>query len=345
MPVSEAAALETGALAMVGEEMIASAAALDARLRGASAPFVVRGLAADWPLVKAGQGSSGEARAYLLKHRRDRPFTFSLGQPGRGERLFYDDAMAMNFRTLRGSLAEIFGAIDANEGHPDAPAVYLASIDLHDYFTGLHESNHVDLGDRSTLASIWIGTPTRIAAHNDLPDNLAVCAVGRRRFTLFPPDQIANLYLGPIDNTPAGRPVSMVDLKAPDFAAFPRFRDALASAQIAELGPGDALFIPSLWWHHVEALDPFNALVNYWWREAKPYLGHPQDALNHAMLAIRDLPPQQKRYWRDLFDHYVFTNGDDVTAHIPQSARGVLAPLTPESAGQLRANILRGLSR
>jgi hypothetical protein len=343
--VSDTTVLAGQALPTIVEKTVASSAELDGLLLGADAPFVVRGLAAEWPLVKAGRRSTGEARAYLLKHRRDRPFTFSLGQPGRGERLFYDDAMAMNFRTLRGSLDEIFSAMDLNEGHPDAPAVYLASIDIHDYFTGLEDSNHLDLGDRSPLASIWIGTPTRVAPHNDLPDNVAVCAVGHRRFTLFPPDQFANLYLGPVDNTPAGRPVSMVDLKTPDFEAFPRFRDALASAQVAELGPGDALFIPSLWWHQVEALDPFNALVNYWWREAKPYLGHPQDALNHAMLAVRDLPPAQKAHWRDLFDHYVFANGDDVTAHIPQPARGVLAPLTPETAGQLRANILRGLSR
>ena len=63
------------------------------------------------------------------------------------------------------------------------------------------------------------------------------------------------------------------------------------------------------------------------------------------MLAIRDLPPAQKDYWRQMFDHYVFGNGDEVTAHIPEPARGVLCPLTAETAGKLRANILRGLSR
>jgi hypothetical protein len=341
----DAASPPVDQIARIPEEAITRGADLDARLKGARSPFVIRGLVADWPLVEAGLRSAAEARAYLLKLRRDRPFTMSVGAPGSGGRLFYDEAMGMNFRMGRATLGEIFAGIEAMEGHADAPAIYLSSVDVHAYFDGLHEANHVDLGTRELLSSIWIGTRTRIAAHNDFPHNLACCAVGRRRFTLFPPDQFANLYLGPIDNTPAGRPVSMVDLKNPDFAAFPRFREALDRAVTAELEPGDAVFIPSLWWHHVEALEPFNVLVNYWWRDSPRFLGQPQDALIHAMLAIRDLPDDEKAMWRALFDHYVFENGDEVTAHIPPDARGVLAPLTPESADRLRANLLRGLTK
>ena len=334
----------TPMLARVAEEQVASSG-LDARLKTAREPFVIRGLVADWPLVKAGLESSASARAYLLEHRRDRAFTVNIGQPGAGERLFYDESMAMNFRTGRGSLDDIFAGIDANEGRRDAPAIYLSSVDVKDYFDGLHDANHVDLGEREPIESIWIGTRTRIAAHNDFPDNLACCAVGRRRFTLFPPDQFANLYVGPIDNTPAGRPVSMVDLHDPDFARFPHFREALKVARIAELEPGDAIFIPSMWWHHVEALEPFNVLVNYWWRDTARFLGQPQDALNHAILAIRDLPDDEKQLWRALFEHYVFGNPAAAAEHIPEGARGILAPLDAETAGRIRANLLRSLSR
>ena len=333
------------ALAPVPEVTIAGGDDLDARLRAEKRPFIVRGLIADWPLVEAGRRSARDARDYLLRRRRDRPFTVSIGARASGGRLFYDDAMAMNFRTVQVKLPEIFAQIDEVEDQPDAPPIYLASIDMHDYFTGLHEENHVELGDRSCLASIWVGTRTRIAAHNDFPDNLACVAVGRRRFTLFPPDQFRNLYLGPVDNTPAGRAVSMVDFHAPNLTAHPRFGEALRHAQVAELDAGDALYIPSTWWHHVEGLDPFNVLVNYWWRETPRWLGQPQDALNHAMMAIRDLPSDEKRHWRDLFDYYVFENGDEVVAHIPPEARSVLAPLTTESAGRIRAFLLRTLSR
>ncbi len=334
-----------GSLAKVPEVVLSGAAALDAQLRAADRPFIVRGLVSDWPLVQAGLRSGREVRAYLEARHRDRPFVVSIGEPDAGGRLFYDDAMGMNFRTYNAKLPDIFAQIDRSEGQAGAPTIYFASIDVQDFFDGLHEANHVDLGDRSCLASIWMGTPTRIAAHNDFPHNLACVAVGRRRFTLFPREQFRNLYLGPVDNTPAGRAISMVDFHAPDFARFPRFREALAHAQVADLAPGDALYIPSMWYHHVEGLDPFNVLVNYWWRETPRWLGQPQDALNHAILSVRDLPDDEKAHWRDLFDHYVFENDAQSTAHIPEKARSILAPLTAETAGRIRAFLLRTLSR
>jgi hypothetical protein len=322
-----------------------SGAGLDSLLDDAREPFVLRGLVADWPLVAAAKRSARDVRRYLLDHARDRPFMVSIGPPGHDGRLFYDHDMAMNFRAGTGKLTDIFAGIDKGEQLGDIRTVYLASIDIPTHFDGLDEANPVDLGARDPLKSIWIGTRTRIAAHNDFPDNLACCAAGRRRFTLFPPDQFRNLYLGPIDHTPAGRVVSMVDFDAPDLAAHPRFALAMAHALTVELEPGDAIFIPSMWWHHVEGLADFNILVNYWWRRTPAWLGQPQEALNHAILAIRDLPPEDKAIWRDLFDHYVFENDGGVTDHIPESARSILAPLTPETAGRLRAFLLRTLSR
>ena len=66
-----------------------------------------------------------------------------------------------------------------------------------------------------------------------------------RRFTLFAPELVDRLYIGPLDLTPAGQPISLVDLAAPDLARFPRFAEALPQAQVVTLEPGDALFIPA----------------------------------------------------------------------------------------------------
>src|SRR3546814_19620038 len=81
----------------------------------------------------------------------------------------------------------------------------------------------------------------RVAPHYDLMENVACCVAGRRRFTLFPPDQLANLYPGPFELTPAGTPVSMVDPFAPDLDRYPRFAEAGTHARGATLEPGEAL--------------------------------------------------------------------------------------------------------
>ena len=149
---------------------------------------------------------------------------------------------------------------------------------------GFRDANDVALGDRQALMSIWIGNRTCIAAHHDLPDNLACVVAGRRRFTLFPPSELPNLYIGPLDFTPAGQAVSLVDFARPDLEKFPKFAQALARAQVVELQAGDAVFIPSMWWHHVEALDAFNVLVNYWWRQSPAHMDSPMNALLMACL-------------------------------------------------------------
>ena len=123
-------------------------------------------------------------------------------------------------------------------------------------------------GEVETLLADLVGRPLRLGGavktqtHNDRDHNLACVLAGRRRFLLFPPEQVANLFVGPLDNPP---PLSLVDPEAPDLDRFPRFQGAMAAARVALLDPGDALFIPRYWWHHVTSLDPYNAMVNYWW--------------------------------------------------------------------------------
>ncbi|GHC91031.1 cupin [Novosphingobium pokkalii] len=329
----------------VREVTAPDAAALDALLAQETTPFVVRALAAHWPLVQAGRDGAAAARAHLAAHARPRAFTVSLAGPQAGGRLFYDPAMQVNFQTVQEPLTAIWARFDAAEQTADGRLVYMGSIDIPGWFEGLDAANPMPLGDREALASVWIGTATRVAAHNDFPHNLAVCAVGQRCFTLFPPDQFANLYLGPLANTPAGRAVSMVDPDAPDPLRHPGYASALAHAQVADLAPGDALFIPSGWYHAVDATAPFNVLVNYWWRDTPRWLGQPQDALIHAILAIRDLPEAERQQWRALFEHHVFSGGEAARAHLPPAGQGILAPLDATAAGRIRAFLLRSLSR
>ena len=59
--------------------------------------------------------------------------------------------------------------------------------------------------------------------------------------------------------------------------------------------PGDAIFIPSQWWHAVQALEPVSALVNFWWRQSPAYMDTPLNTLMLALLSLRDLPPELQR--------------------------------------------------
>ena len=196
----------------------------------------------------------------------------------------------------------------------------------------------------SVAPRIWLGNQLVVQTHFDLSSNIACVAGGRRRFTLFPPEQVANLYVGPIEFNISGPPISMVSLRNPDLARFPRFAEALAASQSAELAPGDAIYIPYGWWHHVEALEPFNVLVNYWWNEARQ-VGSPFDSMLHAILTLRDLPPEQRAVWRTLFEHYVFTSGDESMSHLPREQRGMLGPPSPERAQAIRAILARAFTR
>jgi len=204
---------------------------------------------------------------------------------------------------------------------------------------GFEADNRMELVRPDVQPRAWIGNRIRVAPHYDHYENIGVVVAGRRRFTLFPPEQIVNLYLGPLELTPAGTPISLVDLANPDLDRFPRFAEAAKLAQSAELEPGDAIYIPYQWWHAVESLKPFNFFVNYWWSDARPDLGRAYDALMHAFFALKHLPPEQRAIWKTVFDHFIFETHGNPAEHLPPHARGVLGEPTPELIARMRATL------
>lgn len=204
----------------------------------------------------------------------------------------------------------------------DPPAMAIQSVRAAELIPGFSLENPLDIL-AETDPRLWIGNRIRVAPHYDVKENIACCVAGQRRFTLFPPDQTRNLYPGPFELTPAGTPVSMVDLERPDLQLHPRFEEARKHASQAVLEPGDAIYIPYCWWHGVDSLAPVSILVNYWWNEGVPEgNGGHYDALLHAILSFRHLPREQKRVWRDMLDYYVFSDEDPV-GHLPDHAKGV----------------------
>lgn len=309
-------------------------------------PVVLRGLVADWPLVRAAVASAEAADHYIRRFYEDASVGLVFAPPEAGGRIFYNEDMSgFNFERLKLKLTEILDRICQHSGDERPPAIYVGSTTVDTCLPGFRDENDIDFPDIDPLVSIWLGNRTRVAAHFDLPHNLACCAVGRRRFTLFPPEQLKNLYVGPLDFNPAGQAISLVDFHAPDFDRFPRFGRALQEAQVAELEPGDALFVPSMWWHHVEALDDFNVLINYWWSFGPAFSGDPKNVLTHALLSLRGLPAEQRRAWQEIFRHYVFEFDEEVVAHIPERRRGILGALDDTVARRIRAHLLNRLNR
>jgi ribosomal protein L16 Arg81 hydroxylase len=195
------------------------------------------------------------------------------------------------------------------------------------------------------VAKIWLGTESVAAAHFDQPQNIACCVLGKRRFTLFAPEQVHNLYPGPLSPTPGGQVVTLADLSNPDFTRFPRLEQALENAYIVDLEPGDSLYYPSMWWHEVEAFDRFNAMVNFWWMTAQPFMGNPMDVLMHAMMSVRDRPSSEKAAWKALFDYYIFNDPEQVRAHLPTQSHGAFATMDDNLSRQLRAMLRNNLNR
>jgi hypothetical protein len=317
----------------------------------AGQPAILKGLARDWPLVRSGLESAQSAIAYLRRFGGPKPITVFVGHPDIAGRFFYnDDLTGFNFKALKAPLGDTLDRLQAQLGDSGAPSIYVGSTNVDLYLPQLRKENDLLLRGPAfefhrPIMSIWLGNRTVATAHYDSTHNLACCAVGRRRFTLFPPEQVLNLYPGPLEPTPGGQVVSMVDFEAPDFERFPRFSEALAAGQVADLEPGDVLFYPAMWWHHVQALESFNALVNYWWTTLPAFIDSPQVTLMHALLSLRDRPAQEKSAWRALFDYYVFGPSQRAAEHLPANARGNLAPMDEVKAHRLRTFLINRLNR
>lgn len=308
---------------------------------GRTEPLLFKGSVAQWPMVQAAQ--TGALSDYLAPFDQGRPLVVFRAPASAEGRIFYNDAMdGFNFERGAGQLTTTLRELEG--GIADGSCRYVGSTSMDHFLTGVRDHNDLPIPGEQPLVSLWFGNKTRIAAHFDLPQNLACVVAGRRRFTLFPPEQVANLYPGPVDFTPAGQAISMVDFYDPDHDRFPRYQEALNAASVANMEPGDVLFLPSMWWHQVEGLDAVNALVNYWWRDTPAWTGLPHDALMHSLLAIGALPAAQRKAWGELFDHYV-VNREEATAHIPEARRGPLGKIDHGLATKLRQFLAGKLQR
>lgn len=307
-------------------------------------PVVLRGLVDQWPATHYGRTSPQAIIGYLRRLDNGSLVNAILMPPEVRGRLGYNAAMSgFNFVRNRVTLASVGEQILRYSAFARPPSVAAQAARIDECLPGFVEENPLTLLDAAVRPRLWLGNTITSPAHVDETHNIACVVSGRRRFILFPPEQIGNLYIGPVDFTPTGAPIALPSLTEPDFEHFPRLRVALQHAQVAELDPGDALYIPALWWHQVDSLSSCNVLVNYWWHPiageavgASPVF----DCLLHCMLTLRRMPPEVRAGWRAAFEHYIFGPDAPLSDHIPQERRGVLGEITPEVARHIRTQLL-----
>jgi hypothetical protein len=301
-------------------------------------PVLMRNLVDHWPVVAAARRSPSDFRDYLAGFDAGGSMEAFVGKPAIAGKYFYDgDLGGFNFERRQMRFAAALDAIVAGLDRTDGESLYVGSVPVSDYLPGFQAENAMPLVPAP--ARIWLGHAGDISAHYDTVDNLACVVAGRRRFTLYAPELVGNLYPGPIDHTMAGQPVSLAASLSDD-GRFPRFSAARDRAVVAELEPGDALYIPKLWWHRVQSTAPFNGLVNYWWDAFSGGPDAPHTAMLLSMITIAERPLAERRAWKALFDHYVFRENGHPLAHLPEERHGMLGPLK-QNYGRIRARVMQ----
>ena len=334
--ISGGEALDIDVLPRVAETGPCSPAEFET-IVAAEQPVVIRGLLDAWPALAAGRRSPTALNAYLKAMDTGAPVPVMEAPASTGGRFGYGaDLREFAFSKRQAGLTETLDRIEHLLGWPEAPFVAIQMLPLASHLPAFVRDNPLDLMPPRVMPRLWVGGPVKTQTHNDRDHNLACVIAGRRRFVLFPPTQVANLYVGPLDNPP---PLSLVDPEAPDLARFPRYRDAHAAAQVAWLEPGDTLFVPKYWWHHVTSLAPYNAMVNWWWGETGVGLERTNDVFLTALLAFKDLPPGERAYWKAMFEAYVFAADGEASAHIPDGLKGALGPMSPSFRETLKRQL------
>jgi hypothetical protein len=304
-------------------------------------PVVIRGLVSSWPIVSAARRSPAHFKDYVSQFDAGKVVEVFTGEARIAGKYYYsDDLRTFNFERTRMRFADALDRIVSTSSQPGRSSLYLGSLPVEDYLPGFSASNALPLLNDDVAARIWLGHESDVSAHYDTLDNVACVVAGVRRFTLFSPDTIGQLYVGPIDHTMAGQPVSLAASAPNDDARFPRFREIRDQALVAELHAGDAIYIPKLWWHQVVATSPFNALVNYWWDAFSAGPDAPSTALLLSLITIAERPPEERQAWKAFFDHYVFRSNGHPLSHLPASQHGVLGPLQPHNYDRIRAQVM-----
>eukprot|EP00301_Raphidiophrys_heterophryoidea_P010938 c1629_g1_i1.p1 GENE.c1629_g1_i1~~c1629_g1_i1.p1 ORF type:complete len:366 (-),score=66.28 c1629_g1_i1:314-1411(-) len=119
----------------------------------------------------------------------------------------------------------------------------------------------LSLGPQKSAISLWAGQASVLSpCHYDGYRNFYTVLLGRKRFRIFPPTAADSLRPYPYLHPHHAQCQTNVSLAATDSSVV----GSLGSIEmVAELSPGDMLYLPPMWFHEVETLEP-SVAVNVW---------------------------------------------------------------------------------
>lgn len=214
-------------------EPVAVARAVDKPADGGATPLLLKGVAADWPATRLWSFE------YLAKIGGPQAVKLVVGNRESGRTAFIHSALDDYLLSLHRD----------GSSCPGEPARYLKEFDLLRQMPVLKGDVRPDeLFSRHHIvsSSAWIGPAgAHTGLHRDYLDNLAVLLRGRKRFFLARPGTIESLggVSRKFDRWARLSRIGIAELAARRLAS--------GSLYVADLEPGDALYVPRGWWHEV----------------------------------------------------------------------------------------------
>lgn len=211
------------------------------RYYAANRPVILTGMMADWPALDRWnpqyfKTAYGDHRVEVMTGRSKDP-RYEINLQDHKHVVRFADYVDMV--TSAGESNDFY--LVANNNFFECPEMRPLLDDIRFF------EDHLDPAKSSGRVHFWFGPAGTVTPlHYDEMNIIMAQVHGRKRITLISPDQYHLIYneIGVY---------SEVDCENPDYRKHPLFRE-VQKVQV-DLEPGEALFLPVGWWHHVRALD------------------------------------------------------------------------------------------
>ncbi len=197
-------------------------------------PVVIEDLTQDWPAREKWNFE------YFREKAGDVIVPLYNSEPAKGRQNSHGPAMEIPFKEY----------IDILEKGPTELRMFFFNL-LQNCPDLLDDFEYPDLGVKffKKLPVMFIGGEgSKVVMHYDmdLANNFHFNFVGKKRVILYPPDQTGLIYKVPHSIVS----MEIIDMDDPDLESFPALAKAKGFETILE--HGDALYMPSKWWHFVK---------------------------------------------------------------------------------------------